>query len=137
MAAGDTTGAVSAWEDAVVRAPARSDVRLRLAAHYLQHSELDAAERHYRAVLQRQPSNATALNGMGLVADLRGKSAEAVAFFKRAVASDPKMAAAWNNLGVALEKTGDSSGARRAYRKALEADPKCSDAAKNLERLGK
>jgi Flp pilus assembly protein TadD len=61
-----------------------------------------------------------------------GRSGEAVAWLRQAVAIDPEFAGAWVNLGVALRREGDAAGAEAAYRKALEIDPQTSSAYTNL-----
>jgi tetratricopeptide (TPR) repeat protein len=60
------------------------------------------AERHYRRGLEIAPDNVELRNALGWTLFQDGRSAEAVAEYKRALAVDPKHAKAHNNLALAL-----------------------------------
>jgi len=53
----------------------------------------------------------------------RGRTAEAIVHYERALAARPNLVAAWNRLGEARRECGDISGAVEAFRRALELDP--------------
>ena len=57
---------------------------------------------HFDAVLQRDPQNARALNGLGVAADLRGAHFEAQQHYRRAYRMDSSNLDPLNNLGLSL-----------------------------------
>ncbi len=76
----------------------------------------------YRAALDIDPSDATALAGLGAALDEAGQLEEAIDCFKKAleVASDDVIA--HSGLGVTYEKLGETDLATREYQVALVAD---------------
>ena len=60
---------------------------------------------------------------LGYVMLEHGRPADAIRFFKGAIASDPQFADAYFNLAMAYEQTGDSVRARPCWRKYLEIEP--------------
>jgi len=91
-----------------------------LAAH--QGGRLDDAALGYRAVLDRDPHHADALNLLALVERERGNLVEAATLSRRAVAlfEHPTFL---DNLGVILMDAGDQAGAEAAFKRGLELDP--------------
>lgn len=81
----------------------------------------DAAEREASAWLERHPKDVRTLLGIGEVWQRRGDYAQAVQWYRKAVAVSPSPAAL-NNLAWALGKTGDASALEPA-RKALALAP--------------
>ncbi|HZT43992.1 MAG TPA: tetratricopeptide repeat protein [Chthonomonadaceae bacterium] len=140
---GDSVGAVSAMEEAlkhVGKGPRTVAVRRALAASYLNKGDADSlkrAEETYLQVLQDVPEDPDALNGLGLIAQKRGKTEDAIGYFKRAIAVNSRFADAINNLAVAYEAKGDTDLAIKTYRRALQVDPKNAQAKKNLARFDK
>lgn len=53
----------------------------------------------------------------------RGRTAEAIAQYERALAARPNFAAAWFRLGEARNECGDRAGAIDAFRRTLEVEP--------------
>ena len=92
----------------------------------------DEAMRADRAALGLDPTNAMALNGLGLLQVDAGQPVEAAASFERAAALDPTNASYWSNLGNARRAGGDRAGAADAYRRALAVDEGAADAANGL-----
>jgi predicted O-linked N-acetylglucosamine transferase (SPINDLY family) len=101
------------------------------AAHHTR-GDFQAAERGYRAVLERAPDHFDALQLLGTVLAQTGRAEEAVALISRALAINPKVAEAHNNLGYALATLGRGSEAVESYRTALELKPGYTDALRNL-----
>lgn len=81
----------------------------------------DVAAKLWRQALETDPSNATALNGLGMQALARNDPA-AETFFARATEADPAAAALWMNLATARRQRGDVEGERRALEGALATD---------------
>jgi arylsulfatase A-like enzyme/Flp pilus assembly protein TadD len=92
----------------------------------------DEAMRADRAALVLDPTNAMALNGLGLLQVDAGRPVEAAASFERAAALDPTNASYWSNLGNARRAGGDRAGAADAYHRALAVDLGAADAANGL-----
>lgn len=67
----------------------------------------------------------------GMVLEKQGRTAEAIAAYREAVAAAP-LAEAYNNLGFSLAKNGDNSGAYQAYHQAIASKPLYTDAVNNL-----
>ena len=66
----------------------------------LQGSRLTDAEAALKAALERNPTSATAGNGLGIVERKLGKFAEAEAAYQRTIVAEPDYAPAYLNLGV-------------------------------------
>jgi len=96
---------------------------LKQAAESIRARDADAAERYLDAVAALAPAHPEVLRLRALVAQMRGRSAEAAAYLKRALEQRPYDALPWNNLGSALAETGDLDGAIAAFRKCLELAP--------------
>ncbi len=78
------------------------------------------------------PTDARALELLGVVALREGRPLAARAQLERALAVDARRPAAWTSLGVALYQLGDPSAAMDAWRRALACDPGQSDALLDL-----
>ena len=80
-----------------------------------------------RALLERllatEPTDAGALNALGLLALQEGRAAEAVAHFRRAVTADPAGLGLWINLADAQRRVSDATGALISLDQALAIDP--------------
>jgi Flp pilus assembly protein TadD len=73
----------------------------------------------YRAAENAPDTRAQSLQGQGLALALLGRSTEALAMLKRAVAEDPKAWRAWNALGAGYDERGDWAAAEAAYAEAM------------------
>lgn len=93
--------------------------RLRLA------TDPATAEALFLEALQRQPSNAVALNNLGIARDLQRRHREAQAAYSQATAADPSMTAAQVNMALSLAMDGRGSDAIRLIR-PLASDPNAS-----------
>lgn len=86
--------------------------------------EYTAADKSLSEALRNNPTNAEALNLLGLVRSRRGRPAEAMQLFAQALRQQPGYAPALlNQAVVAQENLRDYPGALRAYRAYLAAAP--------------
>lgn len=76
----------------------------------------------YQRMLERDPQNAEALLGLGLVALASGQIAEAVRMAQAGVAVAPQMGPAWVTLGQTLKASGRFDEAEQAYLQAIRMD---------------
>jgi tetratricopeptide (TPR) repeat protein len=76
----------------------------------------------YQQTLLRDPQNAEALLGMGLVALATGQTADAVKMAQAGVAAAPGMGPAWVTLGQTLKASGKIAEAEAAYTEAIRMD---------------
>jgi Tfp pilus assembly protein PilF len=83
--------------------------------------DLDGAERAYRTAHEVDTRAIDALNGLGAVLVQRGRPAEAVPWFERALAIDASFVAGRLNLGIALQESGETARAAEQYREVLRA----------------
>ncbi len=98
-----------------------SDLVAAFAAHGA--GRLEEAERGYRAVLAAEPGQADAWHLLGVIAQQRGQSAQAVEHIRRALAVSGPRGAYLANLGVALEALGQSNEAATALEQAVALEP--------------
>ena len=104
------------------------------AAEHYRAGRLADAESLYRAVLDKQPDNADAIQGLAVVCHQRGRPEEALALFRRVIALDPNSRVADRQLGRLLEQRGDSVGAAICYRRAATLRPRDAAAQADLAR---
>jgi FkbM family methyltransferase len=104
-----------------------------LAAGWKAHQagDLRTAERTYRAVLARQPRNASAWCYLGMACHDQRRSEEAETAYRRAVRLQPDFAVAWSNLGNTLLALHREEEALPAYARAVEIDPQYVNAWNN------
>jgi predicted Zn finger-like uncharacterized protein len=85
------------------------------------------ARRLYEAALKLQPGGAEALTGLGYVALDRAQTAQAFAYFKKALASNPSLGPAVFGLAEAHRAAGDEESALEQYRRYVNVDPSGTD----------
>ena len=68
---------------------------------YIAKSAQDAIE-HYKAAIERNPSNSSHFNNLGLLFQETKQYDEAINCFRKAFSIDPNCLAAFNNLGILL-----------------------------------
>jgi tetratricopeptide (TPR) repeat protein len=94
-------------------------VRNKLGMVYFRLNKLEEAVREFGRVLQRDPKNYDALDGMGLVQAARHDFAAAIGYHRQAIAVNADDMMGYYHLGSALEKKGELREALEAYRTAL------------------
>lgn len=97
-----------------------------------QAGRLDEAERGYRLLLQRRPSNPDALHGLGLLLYRRGHLKEAVSRLAEACAVDTRNPVYCFNHGVVLQRAGLLAEAVEAYGRAIQLNPRYIEPRTNL-----
>jgi tetratricopeptide (TPR) repeat protein len=97
---------------------------MRLAGLYEEAGRLADAERELRAMIERDPLDATALNYLGyLLADRTDRHGEAVQLIERALRVEPGNPSYLDSLGWALFKQGKTADAAEPLRRAAAALP--------------
>src|SRR5882724_12893470 len=79
-----------------------------MAEVHLLRRDFPAALELYDTLLREVPDSPKLWNEHGIVLHQAGRTAEALASYRRAIEVDEKYALAWNNLGVVLAHTGDT-----------------------------
>jgi predicted TPR repeat methyltransferase len=97
-----------------------------------QQGQLDVAEKIYREILKKQPSNADALHFYGVLLHQRGQSGKAIACIQRCLGIVPGYIDARLNLSNVYQESGDHQQAERALRKVIELDNQNPKAYNNL-----
>ncbi len=108
---------------------------LKTAVHQHQAGQLEAAEKIYRAILQKQPDQPDALHLLGLIAHQVGRNDEAVILIEKAIRNLPRNPHFYFNLGIISEARGDHAGAAKAYIQAVQLKSDHTAALKNLLRI--
>jgi tetratricopeptide (TPR) repeat protein len=96
---------------------------LKEAESLLQKQQYQQAEEKLQAIVLKQSANPQAWFDLGFAQSHQGKTTEAVAAYKKAVALDPKWFEAQQNLGLALAKSGDLPAAAAALKTAVTLKP--------------
>ncbi len=97
--------------------------------------KLQAAADRFKEILQRQPNNIQAYNGLGNVLQVMGEIELAKSCYERILKINPKVAIARSNLGAIWQLKGENNQAIAAYEEAIRLDPKLPVAHENLARL--
>jgi tetratricopeptide (TPR) repeat protein len=83
---------------------------------------LTNARRLYENVLALTPSDADALNNLGIVLSALREHSRALDLLRRAASIAPRNAGIWNNIGTVFHEQGKNSDAIAAFRHALTLD---------------
>jgi tetratricopeptide (TPR) repeat protein len=100
-----------------------------------QNGNIAEAERHYRVLMKRDPTDAAPPFNLGNLLRANARKVEAEAALRAATRADPMFAEAWYNLSDLLDEQGRSDAAIECLRKALRAVPAYMDAIFNLALL--
>lgn len=125
---------VSAWEDAVRRAPHSMDARRALAEAYAARRDPRAA-RTLEDAVRAAPQDAASWTNLGLLHAQAGRTEEAAEAFRRASAAAPGDARIADNLGLVLEAMGRPDEAVIAYERAVQGRPALAQPRVRLARL--
>lgn len=96
---------------------------LKDAESLLQKQQFPQAEEKLQALTSQQSKNPQVWFDLGFAQSHEGKTADAIASYKRAAELDPKWFEAQKNLGLALAKSGDLNSAAAAFRIAVTLKP--------------
>jgi tetratricopeptide (TPR) repeat protein len=133
--AGNIRAAKAALDPLVAAHPDSRVLRLNHAYSVKELGDAAAAEGEYRAVLERFPGDAVALNNLGALYLEAGRLDEAEASLGRALAADPTYADAKINLAGVYEKKRDWSSAVKLFEELIAEPGAVPDAGKVRERL--
>jgi tetratricopeptide (TPR) repeat protein len=133
--AGDLSGAIEAYRQAVALDPLSSRGQRRLGATLGIAGQTDEALAVLGKAIEHEPGNALLWYEQALVESRLGRSDKAVADLRKTIQLKPDFADAENNLGTNLVQTGDQQGAETAFRTALVINPYDAGAQANLGRL--
>lgn len=116
LAAGDVTGALAAFRQAVVESPQSVDALNGLAVCYDRLGRYDVSRNYYDAALAVDPASATVLNNLGYSLFLQGEFQAAIPVLQRAMAgADPSVTAAsqrvLNLVGARIREDSARAGA--------------------------
>ncbi|MDP3869331.1 tetratricopeptide repeat protein [Phenylobacterium sp.] len=106
-------------DGALVVAPTDPRLMLRSGELHLARGRFEEATRSFALAEAAPALNAQALQGRGVALAQLGRSDEAIATLRRAVAVDPALWRAWNALGVESDRRRDWATAEAAYAKAI------------------
>ena len=90
-------------------------------------SKFEEAEQLYKNILKAQPQNPDANHNLGVLKVSFNKSAEALPFFKTAIAVNPNIGQFWASYIDALLKENQLEEAEISCRKAIELEPDNSE----------
>ena len=96
---------------------------LKDAESLLQKQQYSQAEEKLQALIATQSKNPQAWFDLGFAQSHQGKTAEAIASYKKATQLDPKWFEAQQNLGLTLAKSGDLTAAATALKTAVTLKP--------------
>jgi tetratricopeptide (TPR) repeat protein len=96
---------------------------LKDAESLLQKQQYSQAEEKLQIIVTQQADNPQAWFDLGFAQSHQGKTAEAIAAYKKATQLDPKWFEAQQNLGLALAKSGDLPAAASALKTAVTLKP--------------
>lgn len=125
--------------------PNNVKARAALGSTYSAQFKLDAAFKEFQQVLEQDPTNSDAHNGLGMIYYRKTTSSNmevrnniqkyyemAIKEFEKAVALDSNNYKAYNNAGKILQESGQLDKAEEYYRRALDVAPDYSPAVMNL-----
>jgi predicted TPR repeat methyltransferase len=109
-----------------------ADKALAQAADLHRAGKLEQAEKAYRRILRRRPSDARALYFLGIAVHQRRRPTEAIRHFRAALKGEASNPDLYRHLGLALKDAGQPAAAESAYREALAVAPQRPEILANL-----
>src|SRR5437867_3012659 len=100
-----------------------TDELLALGARHYRARAIPEAESCYREIIAKEPENAAAWCGLGVVLQGQKRFDEAMACYGKALNAKPGYVNALNNLGTAYHEQWKLQDAIDWYRRALTSDP--------------
>lgn len=99
---------------------------------YLQNGDFAGAETFFSNIVERNPSNPDALNGLAIAKMHTANPADSLPIFRKALAANGQNASVLNNYGVALMRSNLWHAARDVFVRAINLRPEHPDAWANL-----
>jgi Tfp pilus assembly protein PilF len=87
---------------------------------YFQEKNYELASVEFNRSLQTDSSNKLSYYYLGIINDTRGKSEEAIKYYREAISLDSNFSEAYNALGVVYVKQGKWQEALKSFKKALD-----------------
>lgn len=135
VARGDCRGALPQFRTAIAAGMPTADAHLGLAGCLAGMQRLAEAARVLEDAAAVEPGNPVVMANQGLVRSDGGRPAEAVPFFRGALALDPELHQARFGLAIALARTGDREGASREASELLSRLPAIAPQRAEVARL--
>lgn len=133
---GNKDQAIARFRQAHALSPDNTDIGLELAGLLMTQGEYSEARGLLESILSKPGSQgsalATALHGLGELAQLERKTDTAIEYYRHALQAEPDRPMTHNRLGYALHTQGHLDEAIRHYRRATELAPDLFIAHKNL-----
>ncbi len=123
--------AVAEWRKALAIRPNNWQALNDMGRALYQAARYDEAEAVFLQLTTLQPDNVVGFQMLGTVNQVRGRSAEALAFYERAIAIAP-VPQALSNMGALYHERGSYAKAVDAYERALEQRPNAAPTHRNL-----
>lgn len=133
--AGDTPGAVAAYQAAIALDDRHGDAYNNLATILHQQGRFDEAIGWYRQALQRYPGNAEIYQNLADAYSQKGDLVQAAAMYGEALRLEPENGPAWNNCGQTLYLAGRLAEAEAAFQRAVRLLPQQAEPHNNLGNL--
>jgi tetratricopeptide (TPR) repeat protein len=133
--AGDLTGAISAYRQALALDPLSSRAQRRLGVALGSAGQVTEALAVLHTAIEREPDNALLWYEQALIEAKSGNSERGIADLQKALQLKPDFADAQNNLGSILAQAGDPHSAEAAFRVAVTINPYDAGSRANLGRL--
>lgn len=99
---------------------------------YLQNGDFANADTFFTSIVEKNPDNPDALNGLAIAKMSTGNPAEALPMFRKALATNGQNASLLNNYGVALMRSNLWHAARDVFIRVINLRPEHPDAWANL-----
>lgn len=121
---GRDQAAMDLYSDALARVPGSTALLYARAMHAVNLDQLALAEQDLRAIIQREPDNAVALNALGYtLSDRTDRQGEALRLIERALALEPENPAILDSMGWVLYRIGRPAQGLPYIEQAAAADP--------------
>ena len=128
LRAGRIAEADALYRRIIEGSPTDPDAHAALAACLIFQDDVSGAQRELQSALELDPSSTHALHGLGVVAYDQGFLAEAVEYYKRALAIDPAQPSTQWACAIACDALGDSPATLVHYREFVALAPGDPDA---------
>jgi arylsulfatase A-like enzyme/Flp pilus assembly protein TadD len=122
--AGNLRTARDNYQVAVNEQPENTMARGRYATALAKLQELDEAERQFKEILKRVPSDYRSRNNLAGLYRITGRSEQAVQELRKITEMRPDYLAAWQNLGRLQAEAGHWKEAETAFLRAAQIDPR-------------